>query len=62
MFMQTGNQCSKPKRNSAITNKEYSDSYLDFGFTFILQDGEEKPQFVVCCNVLASECMLPNKL
>ena len=57
------------KRKSAIEddrpkNKshKYSDSYLDFGFTFILQNGKEKPQCVICSKVLASESMLPNKL
>ena len=57
------------KRKSAIEDDrpkkkfhEYSDSYLDFGFTFILRNGEEKPQCVICSKVLASESMLPNKL
>ena len=48
----------RPKTKS----RKYNDSYLDFGFTFILQNGEEKPQCVVCSKVLASESMLPNKL
>ena len=57
------------KRKSAIKDDrpkkksyKYSDSYLDFGFTFILRNGEEKPQCVICSKVLASESMLPNKL
>ena len=40
------------KRNSAIEGdrpkekfSKYSSSYLDFGFTFILQNGEEKLLF-----------------
>ena len=48
----------RPKKNS----HKYSDSYLDFGFTFILRNGEEKPQCVLCSKVLASERMLPNQL
>ena len=48
----------KPKKKS----HKYSDSYLDFGFTFIFRNGEEKPQYVICSKVLASESMLPNKL
>ena len=40
----------------------YIDHYLDFGLTFILQNGEEKPQCVISSKVLASESMLPNKL
>ena len=34
----------KPKKKS----RKYSDTYLDFGFTFILQNSEEKPQCVIC--------------
>ena len=48
----------KPKKKS----RKYSDTYLDFGFTFILQNGEEKPQCVICDKILASKSMLPNKL
>ena len=48
----------KPRKKS----RKYSDNYLDFGFTFVLQNGEEKPQCVICNKILASESMLPNKL
>ena len=48
----------RPKKKSS----KFSDSYLDFGFTFILQNGEEKSQCVTCSKVLASESMLLNKL
>ena len=47
----------KPKKKS----RKYSNTYLDFGFTFILQNGEEKLQCVICNKILASESMLPNK-
>jgi hypothetical protein len=40
----------------------YDDSYLDFGFTSTEVDGEERPQYVLCRKVLASESMLPSKL
>ena len=57
------------KRKSSIgddkskkKSRKYSETYLDFGFTFILQNGEEKPQCVICNKKLASESMLPNKL
>jgi hypothetical protein len=39
-------------------NRKYDESYLDFGFTSIEVDGEERPQGVLCMKVLASECML----
>jgi hypothetical protein len=42
-------------------NRKY-DCYFDFGFTSTEVDGEERPQCVLCTKVLASECMLPNKL
>ena len=41
---------------------KYSDNYLGFGSTFVLQNGEEKPQCVICKKILATESMLPNKL
>ena len=57
------------KRKSAIEDDgpkkksyKYSDSYFNFGFSFILRNGEEKPQCVICSMVLATESMLPNKL
>ena len=40
----------------------YDDSYLKFGFTAIKCDGEEKPQCVLCCTVLASTSLKPSKL
>jgi len=37
-------------------------SYLNFGFTVAEREGVEHPQCVICCKVLAAECMLPSKL
>ena len=48
----------RPKKKS----HRYNDSYLDFRFMFIMQNGKEKPQCVICSKVLASESMLPNEL
>ena len=55
------------KRKSAIENDrpknkscKCNNSYLEF--TFILYNGEEKPQCVICSKLLASASMLPNKL
>jgi hypothetical protein len=42
-------------------NRKY-DSYLDFDFTSTEVDDEERPQYVMCMKVSASECMLPSKL
>ena len=41
----------KPRKKS----RKYSDNYLDFGFTLILQNGEEKPQCVICNKILAKK-------
>jgi hypothetical protein len=43
-------------------NRKYDDSYFGFGFTSTEVDGEERPQYVLCMKVLASEFMLPSKL
>ena len=39
----------------------YNDSYVQFGFTVINSGGEEKPQCVLCCIVLASSALKPIK-
>lgn len=40
----------------------YDVSYLKFGFTLIKSNGEEKPQCVLCSEVLASTSLKPSKL
>ena len=42
--------------------KKYDSGYLNFGFTVAEREGIEHPQCVICCKVLAGECMLPSKL
>ena len=42
--------------------RRYDSNYLNFGFTVTKRKGVEHPQCVVCCEVLAAECMLPSKL
>ena len=39
----------------------YDDSYLKFGFTVIKSDGEEKPQCVLCCTMLAFILLISRK-
>ena len=58
----------QPKCKSSIEDdkskkksRKYNESYLSYGFTFILQNDENKPQCIVCSEVLASEGRLPNK-
>ena len=39
----------------------YNDSYVRFDFS-VKNSGREKPQCVLCCKVLASSVLKPNKL
>jgi len=52
---------NKEKSGRKKTRK-YDSSCLNFGFTVTEREGVEHPQCVICCNVLAAECMLPSKL
>ena len=52
---------NKQKSGRKKTRK-YDSSYLNFGFTIAEKEGAEHPQCVICCKVLAAECMLPSKL
>ena len=40
----------------------YSDSYIDFGFHFVVDKGVHKPQCVVCLEILANSSLKPSKL
>ncbi|XP_040275720.1 protein ZBED8-like [Bufo bufo] len=42
--------------------RKYSEDFLQYGFTSIITVGIEKPQCVICCEVLSAESMKPNKL
>ena len=42
--------------------RKYDSGYLNFGFTVTEREGVEHSQCVICCKVLAAECMLPSKL
>lgn len=43
-------------------HRKYDDSYLNFGFTSVEVNHEERPQCVLCLKILAVENMLPSKL
>uniref|UniRef100_A0A1Y1L4N5 BED-type domain-containing protein n=1 Tax=Photinus pyralis TaxID=7054 RepID=A0A1Y1L4N5_PHOPY len=49
----SGGGASKPKKK-----RHYDDNYLKYGFTAI----NNKPQCVICGDVLSSESMKPSKL
>ncbi len=42
--------------------RKYVDDYIQWGFTNIVIDGMERPQCVICLEVLANESMKPAKL
>lgn len=42
--------------------RKYDENYLELGFTSTENNGEERPQCVLCLKVLASDSMLPSKL
>jgi hypothetical protein len=43
-------------------NRKYDISYLELGFTWCGDESEQKPQCVLCYEVLSNECMKPAKL
>ena len=47
---------------TSVRKRKYSDDFLKYGFTFIVVAGIEKPQCVICNEILSSESMKPNKL
>jgi hypothetical protein len=42
--------------------RKYSENYLKFGFSTVINKGIEKPQCVLCNAVLSAESMKPSKL
>ena len=38
------------------------DSYIEYGFTVVRNSGIDKPQSVICCDMLSGESMKPIKL
>ena len=50
------------KKSGRKRTRKYNRDYLNFGFTVAEREGVEHPQCVICCKVLAADCMLPSKL
>jgi hypothetical protein len=42
--------------------RKYQKEFIKYGFTSIVINAEERPQCVVCCEVLANESFKVNKL
>ena len=45
----------------SVKKRKYNDEFLKYGFTSIVVAGIEKPQCVICNDVLSAESMKPNK-
>uniref|UniRef100_F6WI10 Uncharacterized protein n=1 Tax=Ciona intestinalis TaxID=7719 RepID=F6WI10_CIOIN len=54
--MDRGSSSAKKRR------RNYDESYLKFGFTYVEKDGCQHPKCVICLKVLSVESMLPSKL
>ncbi|KAK1336735.1 LOW QUALITY PROTEIN: hypothetical protein QTO34_002770 [Cnephaeus nilssonii] len=62
--------CSSSESNHPMTmerveknvkKRKHSEDFLQYGFTSIITARIEKPQCVICCEVLSAESMKPNK-
>ncbi len=45
-----------------MTKRQYKDAFLNLGFTCIIDHGVERPQCVICAQVLSNESLKENKL
>ena len=45
-----------------VKRRRYNDDYISFGFTSIEIGGEDRPQCVICFEILAADSMKPCKL
>ncbi|GFQ69495.1 uncharacterized protein TNCT_616411 [Trichonephila clavata] len=45
-----------------MAKREYKEAFLELGFTCIYDRGVNKPQCVLCGEILSNESMKPNKL
>jgi hypothetical protein len=62
----TASKCETIKVEASSSKKKYSrkcdSSYLEFRFTWHGDESEQRPQCVLCYEVLSNECMKPAKL
>ncbi len=45
-----------------VKKRKYSEDFLKFAFTYIIDRNIERPQCVICNEILSPESMKPNKL
>lgn len=53
-------KCNESSKH--MKTRKYDDSYLSLGFTSTVVSGTERPQCVLCLNILAMDSMKPSKL
>ena len=53
---------SMMNRVTSIRKRKYSEEFLKYGFTFIVEAGIEKPQCVICNEIMSAESMKPKKM
>ena len=46
----------------SVKKRRYNDSYIEYGFTCIINNGEERPQCVICNKALSNDSLKPTKL
>ena len=49
-------------RGTITRKRKYGEEFLKYGFTFIVDAGIEKPQCVICNEIMSAELMKPNKM
>lgn len=63
--VKTAESCSTPKSDDPCQEsrkRKYQSSFLDYGFTSVLDRDVEKPRCLLCDTVLCSESLKPSKL
>lgn len=55
-------KCNEKNEASHTKKRTYSESFLQYGFTFISENNEHRPLCLICNKVLASESLKPAKL
>ena len=60
----TSKNCKFNEKNKASHTKKrtYKESFLQYSFTFILENDKHRPLCLICNKVLASECLKAAKL
>ncbi|XP_015677944.1 SCAN domain-containing protein 3-like [Protobothrops mucrosquamatus] len=62
LFLLANHPMTMDRVEKNVKKRKYSEDFLQYGFTSIITAGIEKPQCVICCEVLSAESMKPNKL